>query len=299
MRQAVRPISSARRRMFLAFTLIFPVVFFAIAEITLRLVHYGPNLDLFVMENIGGRQFYVMNPDVKARYFSRVEFNPSTSIDYFEVKKLPGTYRIFCLGGSTTVGFPYGYGGAFPAFLRTRLHRLFPERTIEVINLGMTATNSYTVNDIAAELANYSPDAILVYDGHNEFYGALGAASYETMGNSRWLIQTYLHAIHLRSFLLLRDLFAKARGWFPSSESEPEGTMMERLARGKDIPLGSALYRQALESFRTNLHDVCTEAGRLGIPVILGTQVSNLQGYQSLRFRRSAGLAPLRFNWIR
>ncbi len=66
--------------------------------------------------------------------------------------KPAGTYRIFCLGGSTTVGFPYWYNGSFPSFLRDRLRRTFPERSIEIINLGMTATNSYTVVDMVRDV---------------------------------------------------------------------------------------------------------------------------------------------------
>ena len=154
-------------------------------ELILRSVNYGPDLSLFATEVIGGRAYYIMNPDVKARYFTQVEFSPTTSADYFPVEKQEGTFRIFCLGGSTTVGFPYGYAGSFPLHLRERLRRMFPDRNIEVINLGMTATNSFTALDLATELPAYDPDLIVVYDGHNEFYGALGVASRESVGQSR------------------------------------------------------------------------------------------------------------------
>ena len=78
------------------------------------------------------------------------------------------TFRIFCLGGSTATGYPYWYNASFSFFLKTRLKIIFPDKNIEVINLSMTAVNSFTVLDMVKELPEYEPDLILVYDGHNE-----------------------------------------------------------------------------------------------------------------------------------
>ncbi len=67
-----------------------------------------------------------MNPEVKSRYFARIGFNPSTSPDMFQMPKPAGTFRIFCLGGSTTVGYPYSFNVAFSSFLRDHLRGVFP-----------------------------------------------------------------------------------------------------------------------------------------------------------------------------
>lgn len=274
-------LSRAKRRLFLIFTLGFPFLLFLLLEIGLRVFQYGPNLSLFTIEEIAGKTYHIMDPDVKARYFSRVEFSPNTSPDYFLVPKPTGTFRIFCLGGSTTVGFPYGYVGSFSTFLRDRLKVLFPDRSIEVINLGMTATNSYTVVDIARELVNYQPDLLIVYDGHNEFYGALGIASHEALGGARWLSKAYLRLIHLRTFLLVRDAVTWLRALFASPPSPvlagTEGTMMERLARGKYIPYGSKAYLDCLGIFKANLEDLKEIAMAHKIPVLISSQVANLR----------------------
>ncbi len=266
------------QRLFFWITLLSPLLLFALLECILRAVGYGPDLSLFTTEEIGGRVYHVMNPDVKNRYFSRVEFSPNTSPDYFQVPKPSHTFRIFCLGGSTTVGFPYGYVGSFSTFLRDRLRQLFPERRVEIINLGLTATNSYTVDDIARELPPYEPDLIIVYDGHNEFYGALGIASHESAGGAHWLTSSYLRLIHVRSFLLLRG----AIRWFESlfrGTVIPDrgGTMMERLARGQYIRYGSSSYRACLANFRQNLGTLKESFRNDGIPLILSTQVSNVR----------------------
>ncbi len=276
-RKPAAELPKSRRRLFLAITVSFPFLFLLLLEAALRLFQYGPNLDLFTTEIVGGRTYHVMNPDVKARYFSHVEFSPNTSPDYFSVPKEPGTFRIFCLGGSTTVGYPYGYAGSFSAYLRTRLHALFPERKLEIINLGMTATNSFTVNDIAREIFDYEPDLLLVYDGHNEFYGALGIASHESAARSPWITRLYLRCVHVRTFQLLRDAFSLVGRLTAGSSGTDHGTMMERLARGQYISMGSDVYRDGLEAFRSNLTDLRTMCIEHHIPLLLGTQVSNLR----------------------
>lgn len=265
-----------RRALFFAVTIAFPLLLFVIAEGALRLFGYGPNLALFDTEVLAGKPYLVMNPAVKGRYFSRVAFNPSTSPDYFAAPKPPGTFRIFCLGGSTTVGYPYWYNGSFSSFLRDRLRRLFPDRRIEVVNLGMTATNSFTVNDMARELPAFEPDLLVVYDGHNEFYGALGVASNESPGRARWVSRLLLRLVRWKTFLLLRDLYGALRGSIAAPGAPEAGeTMMERLASGQLVPYGGDLYRAGLATYAANLEELRDIAA--GVPVLLGSQVSNLR----------------------
>ncbi len=268
----------ARSRLFFFITISIPVFLFVGLEVLLRLLNYGPNLALFVTEEIGGTVYHIMNPDVKYRYFSRVPFSPNTSLDYFRVPKPAGTYRIFALGASTTVGFPYGQAGSFTAFLRDRLQQTFPQRRLEVINLGMTATNSYTTVDIARELRDYEPDLLLVYDGHNEFYGALGIASRESLGPSHFLNRLYLRLIHFRTFQLIRNTITSITQLSVTSPpSDQMGTMMEQLAREQEIPYGSDLYHSALQAFKNNLQELADICRDMKVPLIIATQVSNLR----------------------
>lgn len=271
-------LAASRRRAFFVITCSFPFVLFILLELGLRAFHYGPDLSLFTEEIIGGKEYHIMNPEVKARYFYRLSFSPNTSPDYFAVPKPPGTFRIFCLGGSTTVGYPYGYVGSFSTFLRDRLKWLFPDKSVEVINLGMTATNSYTVNDIAHELVDFEPDMFCVYDGHNEFYGALGIASRESVAASRWLTRLYLRLVHFRTFLLFRNLYWTLVSVFHEPvTAEPGGTMMERLARGQYIGYRNAAYNTALANFKANLDELKSLCTSHDIYLLVGSQVSNLR----------------------
>ena len=270
--------SPDRRRVFFLVTILVPVIFFVVLELLLRAIGYGPDLSLFVKNEINGREYYFLNPNLKDRYFSHFEFNPSSSPDCFLANKPPGMFRIFCLGGSTTVGYPYWYNGSFSSFLRDRLHRIFPDRQFEVVNAGMTATNSFTVLDMAREIVQYQPDLLLVYDGHNEFYGALGIASHESLGRYRWLTEAYLRLSHFRTFLLVRNGLSRISGIFQKqSSTRLPSTLMESLALGQYIPYGSPTYNDCLQIFRDNLSELKTCCEDAGTPVILGTQVSNLR----------------------
>lgn len=277
-RQRQGHLSPKKQRAFFTIVLLFPLLFFGLLEISLRLFGYGPDLSLFVTEELAGETYHVMNAAVKNRYFPSVPFNPTTSPDYFAVPKPEGTYRIFCLGGSTTVGYPYWYNGSFSSFLRDRLRAIFPERNIEIVNVGMTATNSFTVNDMARELVLYEPDLFVVYDGHNEFYGALGVASHESIAQSRWMTKLYLRLIHFKTFQLLQDAVTSVTRLFSGNDKQPAGsTMMEKLARGQYIPYGSTLYRAGLSTFQENLIELSHIGSEAGVSVLLGSQVSNLR----------------------
>ena len=287
-------LSRLRSAAYATFMVLSAVLFLALVEGGLRLFHYGPDLALFTASEAGGSTRYVLNHEVKARYFAGIPFRASTSRDDFAMPKPSGTFRIFCLGGSTTVGFPYSYNAAFPTFLRDRLQRTFPGRKIEVINLGMTGTNSYTVLDLARELPAYNPDLLVVYDGHNEFYGALGVASQGLTGGSRVLSLAYLRLIHLRLFLLLRDLFDAFRSVVAGTrEPAARDVTLERLSRSQHIPYGSPLYRKGEEIFATNLDDLRTLCRQNRIPLLLGSQVSNLRGQAPFVSDDSSSLSPL------
>ena len=271
-------LSPAKRFVFCLITIGLPVLLLGALETGLRVFHYGPDLSLFRDGDLDGKRIYIQNQAVKGRYFSHVAFNPTASPDIFLASKPPGTFRIFCLGGSTTVGYPYWYNAAFSTFLRDRLKAIFPRKHIEIVNVGMTATNSYTVLDMAQDLVDYAPDLFIVYDGHNEFYGALGVASNETVARARWLTLTYLKLLRFRTFLLMRSVYESLAGAFHQAPPpEPGNTMMEKLAKGQFIPYRSSLYGDAYDVFKANMEDLKDICRRHGIPLILSSQASDLR----------------------
>jgi len=271
-------LSPAKRILFSIILVAIPVIVLLLLEFFLRAIDYGPNLRLFTTRTIRGTDYYAMNPEVKGRYFGTIDFSATASPDLFLVSKPAGTFRVFFLGGSTTVGYPYWYNGSFSSFLRQRLRHVFPDRQIEVVNVGMTATNSFTALDMARDIVAYQPDLLIVYDGHNEFYGALGVSSVETLGGSRFISDLYLRLLRVKTFLLVRNAVSTVADWFRAEPvSASRATLMERLAKGKYVAYDSPVYRTAFHSLKVNLEELVELCRDHSIPLILSTQVSNLK----------------------
>ncbi len=263
-----------RRLVFTGAMLLLPVLFFALLEGGLRLAGYGADYPLFVPIE-GYPEYLVQNREVARRYFAQ-ETVPTALHDVFDAEKGAREVRLFVQGGSTAAGFPFYHGGAFSRMLEHRLQQTFPERKIEVVNTAMAAVNSYTLLDFADEIIAQQPDAVLIYAGHNEYYGALGVGSTESLGRFRGLVNTYLRLRRFRTVQLLRDALAGAVGLVGGEAGEAEqGTLMARMVGEQVIPYGSPEYALGLRQFRSNLSDLLATYERAGIPIFIATIASN------------------------
>lgn len=283
-------LSPLKKHIFTVITILFPFLLIGILELVLAAFNIGKDISLFTKTEMNSKEYFMLNPAIGEKYFpeSKVQIQ---SNDLFLVKKPAETFRIFCLGGSTVTGYPYYYNASFSSFLRDRLLKIYPERNIEIINLGMTAINSYMVLDMSKEIIKYEPDLVLVYDGHNEYYGPLGAASQNSFLNSRWLNITYLNLLDSRVFLLMRDsYYALAKLFKGEDKNKAPAITMELLAKGQYIPYKSELYKKGLEIYKANVEELKNIYSERNIPLILSTQVSNLRDQLPFVSSQSDGL---------
>ncbi len=85
-------------------------------------------------------------------------------------EKPASSLRVFSFGGSATAGLGYSPNATFSRELARMLERAYPDRRVEVLNLGIVALASKQVKLLVAEAARrYEPDLVLVYSGNNEF----------------------------------------------------------------------------------------------------------------------------------
>ena len=75
------------------------------------------------------------------------------------------------------VGVPFGMAATIPALVRKQLRRLYPDLDIEVVNLGASAINTNVIREMVPQFLSLDPDLVLVYAGHNEFYGPEGVGA--------------------------------------------------------------------------------------------------------------------------
>jgi lysophospholipase L1-like esterase len=262
-----------------------PLVLFLLLESGLKILDYGDNLELFLQGKEQYSDYMYINRWVAKRYF-RNRGIPDPSNDVFLKQKPENGYRIFVLGGSTAAGWPYTNNIMFSRILQKRLADAYPEKYIEVINTSISAINSYTLADFSDEIIDYEPDLVLIYAGHNEYYGAFGVASTQTVGNIRWIKKMYLRLVHLRSFQLTQNFVQYLSSLFSTSElsdNQMTATLMERLVSEQNIAHGSDLYQDGLDQFESNLNDIYNEFNKSGVPVIISELVSNLRDQPPFR----------------
>lgn len=254
-----------------------PVVLLGLSEAGLRLAGYGHDLESLFIPSPQQPAYLQANPRVVTRFFVDPAQAPSVSIEtaYFRAQKAPGTLRVFVQGESSAAGFPYGLGAALAGALDQRLERAFPGREVEVISTALAAVNSYALLDFADEIIAQQPDAVLVYVGHNEYLGILGVGSTLRVAASPLLTRAFLDVRELRLFQVMSRLLG--RGGTQAVEGSPAvaDTLMERVAGERSIPLDSETYRAGLEQFDANLRRLLARYRAAGVPVFVGTLVSN------------------------
>jgi lysophospholipase L1-like esterase len=276
--KSTRRLPAARLWLFRAIAIALPFLFLVILELTLRLFHYGYDTSLFIESP--DKNYLVFNPDAAKRYFTD-QLNATTgNREPFRKRKEAGTLRIFVLGESTTIGYPYFHNGSFHRWLQYRLLRSFPDKKLEIVNLSLTAVNSYTVLGFAREAVHYEPDAILIYTGHNEYYGALGVGSTNRLGSSPWLVNTLLWLRQSRVIQLLTQVCGKIARVFSSGASKTGKTRMELMVADQQIAYDSPLFTRGIRQFESNMDETLDICHRHGVPVFFSNLVSNLKDQQ-------------------
>lgn len=266
--------SGKRGLIFKITAILLPVLILILIEFSLRIFQYGNNLDLF-MEAPDRPDYLVLNPAAARRYFINPAFAPTGNSELFKKNKEKSTLRIFVLGESTTIGYPYFHNGSFHRWLLFRLMHEFPDREFEIINLSLTAVNSYTVLGFAKEIVKYQPDAVMIYSGHNEYYGTLGVGSTNSVGNNSRVIQLVLALRKLRIVQLVTGLFERAKNSSDLKKEFAGQTLMQRMVADQQIQYGSSLYKKGIEQFNSNMDKTLELFNKNGIPIFISNLVCN------------------------
>ena len=197
----------------------------------------------------------------------------------FDLPRPDDIYRIVVVGASTVQGFPYESSIAFPRqmeiLLKHQASSVLPGRDVEVLNAGIVSINSFALVDVVRQVVGTQPDLIVLYAGHNEFYGPGGPSSNATRISGS-LFPFLIRVRRQRLFQLLAD--------FGNSESaQSERTLIESLPKELEIPIDGQVFRQGEANFRTNLQKILKITSDAGVPVLLTTVASNLRNQSPIR----------------
>ena len=211
----------------------------------------------------------------------------------FLIDKPAEGFRLFVLGGSSAKGFPWGARTAFPAVLGDALRASWPGRAIESVNAAAMSYGSHRLRVLAHELIGYEPDALVVYEGHNEF---VESRFYREVLERRERLDAARQLLHQwRLYSLMTRMAETLR---PATEpAVADRTPGELL--GLDVAREDATETDLQEKervrarFEENLRATVDLAEGAGVPIVLCTVASNVRDWapnQSL-FDPAAGAA--------
>lgn len=248
-------------------------------------VGFSSHSPLFVEETSPGGGTIMTTGGNKLIYFNKQSFPE---------RKAPGTYRIFCLGGSTTYGRPYNDRTSFAGWLRELLPEADGRYNWEVINAGGISYASYRVARLMEELTQYEPDLFIVYSGHNEFleertYGTLRdlPAPVKTaaalLSNTRtWTAMSSA----LNTLGLLPDMTGDRR----TELAGEVNTILARSAGPERYRRNDPLRKQILRHYRISLERMADIARSAGADIMFVTPASNLKDSSPFKSQHTDGL---------
>ncbi len=267
----------ARYWLFLAITVLSPFILLGVFELTLRVVWKGGAVPVFVSAPSDMGDYLLPNPKLARRYFTTETNPPQPLVRPFAARKPANGFRVFVMGASTAAGFPWPPSGAYSRILQDVLRDAMPDDSVEVVNLAIPATNTYAMLDQTDAVIAQHPDAILIYSGQNEYYGALGVGSTESVGSWPPLVRSYLWLKHFSTFVLLQHGITRVRQAFhnPPANAQPTASFMEVVAGNQKIVLGGPAYEAGVQQFQGNLTRILAKFRRAHVPVFISSIVTN------------------------
>jgi len=235
----------------------------------------------------GGETMLTTAPN-KKEFFNRQSFPE---------KKAPGSYRVFCLGGSTTYGRPYDDTTSFSGWLRELLPVADKGKKWEVINAGGISYASYRVAKLMEELVQYQPDLFIVYTGHNEF---LEERTYRELRDTSPLVRSTVSVLsHTRTWSAFKSVLQELN-LSPQINQEDRfklgaevGTILDQSAGPARYTRDDVLRNKILQHYRISLEHMVTLARSVGAQVIFVTPASNLKDCSPFKSQHTDGISKV------
>ncbi len=254
--------------------LIFNFVFFLLVllgfvglEFILRVLNIGYSTDPFV-RHPKIKDFYMDNRSLRLKYYPKsIDLTHDPIKNLFLYYKPADILRGIVIGGSAAEGFPYYSNHSFSKILEVALNEIKRYKKVEVINLGFSAMSSYYEMDVSKKLLKYNPDFIVIYSGHNEYYGTISA----TTGGNHFTKKIYLLLKELRIFQLIFEVLGQSK-W----KEIKSRTMMAEQFNNRIIPKNEKLDLKVAEIYVKNIKEIVDFFTRRDVNVILVEPVCNI-----------------------
>jgi len=164
-------------------------------------------------------------------------------------EKPENTYRIFVVGGSTTIGMhapsdQYTIAG----YLQTNFDEMNLDKNIEVINAGIRGiTSSDELQIIKTKIVEFEPDMIIVYDGYNDMLSSSGKKPKSQDNGFTYIWRKYF-SFYYTPYVL--------EGFFPKTNSATNATLSDNTTEKVSI-------------WKKNLINICELGDKNGFETLI------------------------------
>lgn len=269
-------IGLAKQLVFATILIILTLLPFVIGEFALRQWNYGGYPP--VLKNIGtldGVTYYTsFQPGINS-FFKNSISTGGMEKQVLVIPKDPNVVRVFALGGSAMRGYPQPRGMASTAFFEEMLSDLWPERKVEVLNLGTTALASFPLMYYTDELLELEPDLVILFSGNNEFYGANGVASIHTFGQSTAAMRRARSVGGLAVVDWASKMLGKVGEADKLDPDQANKTLMERVIADGQVAPDDPRRTQAAENLGNHVRYIVEQCQAANVPVIVCTTPAN------------------------
>ncbi len=261
-------INSLKKILFTLIFLTLCLIVLVLFEFLLQLFHFGIDTHVFTQPKYIP-DVYIDNPSFIDKYYSNDRFEQAEAYikNIFHVSKPNNVLRGIIVGGSTAEGYPFRSNQSFGKIAEVALNTAQSDIRFEIINLGFTAMSSYYVKDAAIKALKYQPDFIVIYAGHNEYYGTIS----QSTGGNYFIKNLYLFLKEFKTFQLFYNLLNKK----PDVNNEFI-TMMADQFNNTHFIRNEDIDKQVADRFIENIDAIIRTYHKKNIPVILFEPVSNL-----------------------
>jgi hypothetical protein len=267
------PRSTRRLWLFRTLAVSFPFVILLLIEIAFRIV---PALDdqrdpfinispiaVFSRTTSNGQQYY----NITSQHVL------GGSAVHILVKKPPGTIRIFCVGSSACAGWPHPATERFSAYLQQALETAYPGEKVEVVNCAAHGFAAYRTRHVLDEVLQMQPDAVLVWEGNNEF---LEERNYDPTIKIVGEL-----ARHLRTVQWLQTKVMRSRTEMSGEDFNGIAQTFWKKAHQQSLRLRQdpTQFAQVQEHFQESFRHMVNQSQRARVPLILCTVPVNMRDW--------------------
>ena len=214
-----------------------------------------------------GPKFYEIKDGVK--YIS------STHGELYPLIKSENTFRIVCFGGSTTRNqWTYEkYKLHYPLVLQELLKKKYPEKNIEVINVGYDAYSTpHFLILLELDVISWSPDLVIISENNNDISASYWV-NFSFDYSNKYSLEKYNIPDFTKQFTTINTLFRwSSFYWFIKEKIDKLNLSSTLSNQKKKTSMGNEPPKVSQYIFRRNLLNFYYISQNWNIPVLYASQ---------------------------